>query len=440
MPDLAPLRRLLIVSPHFPPANTPDQQRVRMSLPYFREFGWEPTVLAVDAAQLEAPLDPLQEMTVPRDIAIIRVRALPAPWTRRVGFGNIAYRAWFQLKAAGDRILRDRQFDLVYFSTTQFVATALGRRWQRRFGVPFVVDVQDPWRTDYYERAGAPRPPGGWKYRFARWQATRLEERSWRPAAGFVSVSEDYLAQLRSRYAWFASRPAAVIPFGASEADFALVREHPEIAPAFIREPGTVCVVSVGAIGPIMRQALERLFDGVAELRRRTPAAAARLRFYFIGTSYAPRGRAELSVTPLAESKGVGDLVREQPDRVGYFTSIKTLLAADAIVIPGSDDRGYNPSKTALCFLAEKPVLVLTLAGSTLERTARELGFATVAHCPAQSGDQTPADFLGELLANPASAQLLKRDIGAFRATHTAQARTRQQCELFERVLASPHE
>ena len=39
--------RVLIVSPHFPPVNAPDHQRVRMSLPYLGEFGWEGHVLTV---------------------------------------------------------------------------------------------------------------------------------------------------------------------------------------------------------------------------------------------------------------------------------------------------------------------------------------------------------------------------------------------------------
>ncbi len=48
------MRRVLIVSPHFPPTNAPDHQRVRMSLPYFQENGWEPVVLAVTADGVSA--------------------------------------------------------------------------------------------------------------------------------------------------------------------------------------------------------------------------------------------------------------------------------------------------------------------------------------------------------------------------------------------------
>jgi len=430
------MRRVLIISPHFPPTNAPDHQRVRMSLPYFKENGWEAVVLAVEASAAAAPVDPLLATTVPRDVSVHRVGALPASLTRLAGLGSVAYRAWFQLKSAGDRLLREGGFDLVYFSTTQFVATVLGRRWQKKFGVPFVVDIQDPWRTDYYERPGAPPPPGGWKYRFARAQAARLEERSWRSAAGFVSVSEDYLSQLRARYPWFGTKPAAFIPFGAPEADFELARTHPEWAPAFVREPGAVHLVSVGAVGPIMRTALECLFAGVRNLRAIAPRDAACLRLHFIGTSYAGP-RAEPSVLPVAQACGVAELVREVTGRVGYFTAISTLLAADAVVIPGSDDPAYNPSKIAGSFLAGKPTLALTPAGSALDRMVSELGFATVARWPAPDGVAGVTEFLRQQLAQPRAASTALPNWKLFAATHTARTRTRQQCELFAQALAT---
>lgn len=431
------MRRVLIVSPHFPPTNAPDHQRVRMSLPYFAENGWEPVVLAVDAAQVEGPRDPWLAETLPAGVEIHRTGALPARWARRVGFGNIAYRAWFQLRAAGDRLLAGKRFDLVYFSTTQFVATTLGARWRKKFGVPFVVDIQDPWRTDYYERPGAPRPPGGWKYRFARWQAERLEERAWRDAAGFVSVSENYLVQLRGRYPWFAQKPARVIPFGAPEADFDFVRNRADIAPAFAREPGKIHLVNVGAVGPIMRTAIERLCASLAALRASDPGLVMRLRFHFIGTSYAAGGRAEPSVAPVAAAHGVGDLVEEQTARVPYFVALKTMLAADALVVPGSDDPGYNPSKLAPCFLAAKPVLALAPPGSTFEHTVQELGFATLVSTASATPEVAVRDFLRTLLPSPSTALPAMRNQARFETTHTARARTRQQCELLAEALAT---
>jgi hypothetical protein len=164
-------KKVLIVSPHFPPINAPDMQRVRMSLPYYRRFGWEPVVLTVDERWQEGALEPELLVTIPADVRVVRVRAAPAAWTRRIGIGALGLRAWPYLLRRGARLLRREKFDLVFFSTSQFITYSLGRLWKARYGVPYVIDVQDPWRTDFYDKPGAPPPPGGWKYRFARLQA-----------------------------------------------------------------------------------------------------------------------------------------------------------------------------------------------------------------------------------------------------------------------------
>ena len=169
-------RRVLIVSPHFPPINAPDHQRVRMSLPYFEEFGWRPTVLAVRPEDTEGTDDPLLERTLPDLIEIIRTGALPVRWTRRLGLGNLALRALPAFWRAGNRLLARERFDAVYFSTTMFAVMALGPLWRRRFGVPYILDFQDPWIQNYYNQPGAGPPPGG---RFK----TRVQPVS-RPAAG----------------------------------------------------------------------------------------------------------------------------------------------------------------------------------------------------------------------------------------------------------------
>jgi glycosyltransferase involved in cell wall biosynthesis len=430
------MRRVLIVSPHFPPSNAPDHQRVRTSLPYFRQFGWEPVVLAVDARQVEAPLDPLLGADLPDHQQVERVNAWPAALTRRFGLGNVAYRAWFQLHSAGADLLRAGKFDLVYFSTTQFVATALGPKWRRRFGVPYVVDIQDPWRTDYYERPGAPRPPGGWKYRLARRQADRLEERAWRDAAGFISVSEDYLVQLRSRYPWFSAKPSATIPFGAAERDFRSASARDDVRPAFVREPGTLNLASVGAIGPIMQDSIRHLFAAVRELRATNPSLVNRLRFHFIGTSYATANQAAETVAPIAAQFGLADLVREKCERVGYFAALKTMLAADALLIPSSNDLAYNPSKIATCFLAAKPTLVLAPPNSATERAVQELAFAVISHVGDPLRPSAINSFL-ETLARDPDALVTGRNVTLFGQTHSAEARTRQQCELLDRALAA---
>jgi hypothetical protein len=429
-------KRVLIVSPHFPPVNAPDAQRARMSLPYFRDFGWEPVILAVNPKRVTGPMEPRLVSALPADVAVHRCGALPARFTRLAGLGSLGPRAWLHLRAAGAKLLRRERFDLVFFSTTQSLAFTLGPRWKKKFGTPFIVDVQDPWRTDYYERTGAPAPPGGWKYRFAHWQAEHLEEPTFRPAAGFVSVSEAYLRQLRARYPWFADKPAVVLPFGASAADFAFARNDTTLTPAFRREPGCVYLVSVGAAGPIMSGALHALFAALRAFRDERPALAARLQLHFIGTSYAPSAQAMPTVKPIAEAHGVGDLVIEQPTRIGYFESLKTMLAADALLLLGSDDPGYTPSKIAPYFLADRPVLALVPAGSSAHARLDELSFARVVSLPATNNGQHARDFFAALVANPSRLQTGTRNTALFDAQFTARAGTGRLCEFFDRALS----
>ena len=125
-------RRVLIVSPHFPPINAPDHQRVRMSLPYFEEFGWRPTVLAVRPEDTEGSADPWLEHTLPTNVEVIRTTALPVRWTRRIGLGNLGLRALVPFWREGNKLLGRERFDAVYFSTTMFPVMALGPWWRRR--------------------------------------------------------------------------------------------------------------------------------------------------------------------------------------------------------------------------------------------------------------------------------------------------------------------
>jgi len=99
--DPLPLKKVLIISPHFPPINAPDMQRVRMSLPYYRALGWEPIVLCVGEAWQDGVREPELEQTIPSDVRVVRVPALPLRWTRFIGIRNIRLRCWLHFRSPG---------------------------------------------------------------------------------------------------------------------------------------------------------------------------------------------------------------------------------------------------------------------------------------------------------------------------------------------------
>src|SRR5215831_9354489 len=145
------MRTVLIVSPHFPPVSTPDMHRIRVSLPYFQEFGWNPLVLAVDPGRVGRLVEPALSETVPAGVPVTRVGALPSNVTRKLGIRDVGLRSFGHLLRAGIQMIRDERPDLLYFSTTVFWTLPLARIWKQRFDVPVVIDMQDPWASDYYD-------------------------------------------------------------------------------------------------------------------------------------------------------------------------------------------------------------------------------------------------------------------------------------------------
>ena len=171
-----------------------------MVLPWLCEFGWEATVLAVKPEYVQGVHDECLAKTLPPDLRVVWTNALSTRWTRCLGVRSLAYRAGRYLRHAGSELLRCEPFDALFFSTTVFPTMAFGPEWKRQFRVPYVLDFQDPWLSDYYEEHPQQRPPGGrLKYAFARWRAKCLEPRqSAKPH--IVCVSPAYPPMFQRRY------------------------------------------------------------------------------------------------------------------------------------------------------------------------------------------------------------------------------------------------
>lgn len=428
------MKRVLIISPSFPPINAPDMQRIRMSLAHYKDSGWEPVVLAIDPQSHGGTSEDSLLATIPAGIIVHRIKALSLGWTRWFGLGNLGWRSWCRLLTAGAQIIRREKIDLVFFSNTQFVTFTLGRIWRRWLGVPYVIDLQDPWLTDYYTGPRRKERPGGWKYDFAHLQARLLEGWSLRRMSALMSVSPNYIAKLNSRYKWFSAIPSQVIGFGASESDFAAARALPPANPA---APDLVRILSTGAAGPIMQPALRILFDGLAGLQPRPQPQALRLEF--VGTSYAGAGHAQSTVLPLARAAGIEDLVTENPLRLGLLESLRAQANAQALLLLGSMDSAYSASKLYPYFLSGRPVLAIVLKGSVLEKQLRELSFATIVSFDETGGTSVTRSqiqsFLQNALAGFKGITMPARNTDLFRREYLAPALTARQCALFDAAL-----
>ena len=428
------------MTPNWPPISCPDLHRVRMALPHFAEFGWEPLILKIDPEQQEGIKDPELCRTVPAAVRTWQAGCLPLWMTGWAGLRNVGLRSYFHLARLGQRIVRDESPDVAFFSTTMFPLMTLGQTWHKRHGLPFVLDFQDPWyREERVTGSGA----GGagnsrkaaFKARLANWVAAILEPFTLRRAAHVVSVSPAYPKMLMARYPWLSQRQFTVLPFGAADCDFQYLMANNVRQRSFDPRDGMRHWVYVGVCIPRMAIALKSFFAALAGLLASRSELRNRLRVHFIGTNYAPRDRAVKTVEPLAAEEGLGDVVTEVTDRIPYFEALQCLLDADALFVPGLDDPAYAASKIFPYILARKPLLAVFHEESSVVDVLEKTRAGTLVRF--QSGEAVKA-VAGRIeatgwLTDPA-AHAPDTDWAAFKP-YTAREMTRRLCTMFDNVV-----
>ncbi|MDN3548743.1 glycosyltransferase [Mucilaginibacter aquaedulcis] len=368
-------KKLLIISPYFPPVNAADMQRVRMSLPYFAENGWDVEVVAVAPQYTDINQDELLLQTVPDSVIVHHVKALRKQFTSKLGLGSIALRSFWYYKQKVNHLLKTRHYDLIYFSTTQFPVCVLGAYWKKRFGIPYVIDLQDPWHSDYYlHKNKKDRPPKYWfSYRLNKY----LEPIALKNADGLISVSQAYIVQIQTRYPEITSIPTAVITFGGFAADMGVALSNRGLFKPLLPEH-TINIVYIGRGGKDFHLAISPFFEAFSAAIKNHPKQYADFRFHFIGTSYATSGQGRPTIMPLARQFGLESFVIEQTDRISYYHTLITLLKANALFIPGSDDPAYTGSKIYPYLLCRKPLLAILHKESSAGQILKACGAAHV--------------------------------------------------------------
>ena len=433
------MKKVLIVSPHFPPVNAPDMQRVRLALPYFKAQGWEPTVLSVHPDSVEgAVIEQRLLETYPPGVRVIRVKGMPARYTRWLGLGSLWWRCRPALRQAGDRLLATEHFDLVFFSTTQFDVFTLGPHWRRRFGVPYILDYQDPWINDYYHRTGT-RPPGGYlKFGFSQFLARRIEPSVLRSASGVIAVSAAYGPELHRLYPWFPASSVRTIPFGAAAADIEIARLHPPATPLVPFDDGNFHHMYAGRCGPDMTIALTSIFRAFKRYLASHPSEASKHRFHFIGTDYAPPPLGRYWALPIAKQEGITPYLTEHCYRVAYFDALHYLVRADALMVVGSNDPTYSASKIFPYLLARRPVITVAHDQSAMITLARGQRIINTYGFNEQTDIDTLSEKIWEEWFANGGCQRLHIGDPSLLAAHTAEKMTAALVSVFNDSLQNP--
>jgi hypothetical protein len=291
--------------------------------------------------------------------------------------------------------------------------------------------MQDPWHSDYYkDKPRVERPAKYWfSYRLNKY----LEPMAIKKVDGLISVSENYINKLKIRYPLIKDIPAATITFGAFNPDLKIAVDNRHEFRSLI-QPGFKNIVYVGRGGNDMHKAIRPAFEALKKGLSIQPELFSKIKFYFIGTSYAPQGQGNATILPLAREYGIENSVTEITDRISYYHSLVTLLQADALFIPGSDDPQYTASKIYPYLLTQKPLLAIFNKNSNaVEILSSCAKNATV--LTSDEGQQALTDKLYQLLHQWANNIFSPVSLSKHFEEYSAENLTGKQVQLFEHAL-----
>jgi hypothetical protein len=425
------LKKILFISPNFPPVNAADMHRVRQLLFHFDKNRYSIDIISirpefVDAYSLDAQL--LQNMLV--NFNLHQVGAFQAWHTKRFGIGSLSLRSFLHFRNMGNKLIKKNRYDLIFFSTTATHLLYLGTYWKKKYKIPFVLDIQDPWVNEYYlSKPRHEQPP---KYTFNLKIDKYLESKTIPEASAIISVSGKYNDYFKSKYKLSKDVILETIPFGVEESDFTF-----PISNDFNGfKSGKFNIVYVGRGGHDLQQSILVLFKSFKLGLLDHNFKFSKIHFYFIGTSYATKGNGVKTIEPLAINMGIGEFVTEIPDRVSYFESISLMKSADLLFIPGSTDERYTPSKLYPCLLTGKPILSISNKKSEMNELASKISLFSLFHFNDENMEEVLNKIANSILMHLNGDMIISDIPKSLIALFSAQSMTQKVFSVFENILS----
>jgi hypothetical protein len=367
------VKTVVLVAPHFLPSFLPSVHRARLLAYHLPEFGWKPIILTTDPKYYECQLDDELLDLLPDGLEVIRVGAFPTHPVRIVGDVGLRSLPWYY--RAIRKLAAEREIDFLHITVPSYMAALLGPRVQRKLGIPYGIDYIDPW---------IPETPTGDRVLSKAWiahcLARLLEPVAVRRARLITGINKAYFSSVLSRNPKLLKRAVtAGMPYGSSDRDFDALRKKPRDPFLFNPFDGKLHIMYAGALLPKAFSVLDRLLAALVVLRERNPGLAGRVQFHFVGTGLfegdPTRGHC---VQPRVERYGLEEMVKEVPSRIKYLDVLNHLQQSSAILILGSTEIHYSPSKIYQGVMARRPMFVLLHESSTAVAALRESRAAEV--------------------------------------------------------------
>jgi hypothetical protein len=362
------VKKILLISPHYPPSNLAAVHRTRLFAQHLPSFGWEPIILTVHEDYYEETLDWNLVKLLPQNQRIEKVSALPVTKPRLVG--DIGLRGFYQLRKRALQLIKTEKIDFVLILIPSFYVSLIGPYLHRKTGVRYGIDYIDPW-VHVFPGSDKTFSRHWWSTKLAQW----LEPKAVKYASLITGCAEGYYEGVVKRNPHLLKRTVfGAMPYGGEAKDHELVPSL-HLKPYLFQKNYKLQFVYAGALLPKAYSVLSAVFEAVAENRE----LFAETEFHFIGTGKAANDATSFTVRPIAEKFGLWQqIVFEYPKRIPYLDVLIHLNSAGAVFILGSTEPHYTPSKTYQAVLSKKPIMALLHSASSAVSVLNETGAGMV--------------------------------------------------------------
>ena len=362
------VKKILIITPHYPPSNLAAVHRSRLFAQHLPAFGWEPIIVTAHEDYYEEELDWNLHKLLPAGQRIEKVKAFKITKPRLIG--DIGLRAFYQLRKKALQLVKEQQIDFVLIPIPSFYISLIGPYLYKKTGVKYGIDYIDPWVHQF---------PGSDKLFSRHWFSTQiakwLEPKAIKHASLITGVAEGYYkAVIERNPSLQATCIFGAMPYGGEAADHELLKKL-QLKPYLFQKNEKLQIVYAGAMLPKAYGPLEAIFQSIAANK----TLFEKVEFHFIGTGKLANDANSYTIKPLAEKYKLWQrVVFEYPKRIPYMDVLIHLDAADGVFILGSTEPHYTPSKSYQAVLSGKPVLAVLHSESTAVKMLEQSGAGIV--------------------------------------------------------------
>lgn len=356
------LKKILIISPHFPPSNLTAVHRARFFANHLPHFGWEPIILTVHEKFYEENLDWNLHKLLPKSLRVEKANAIKVTKPRIIG--DIGLRAFRSVYTKAKELIKKEKIDFLYITIPSFYGALWGRWLHESTGILYGIDYIDPWVHQF---------PGSNKIFSRHWFATKvasfLEPIAVKKASLISGVAQSYYEDVIKRNPKLEKSCRFVaIPYGSERSDHEAV-EKMDLQPYLFQKSGKFQMVYAGAMLPKAYTLLEKIFAAILK----APEIFKDVEFHFIGTGKSTSDPKGFNIKHMAEKYGLWQKsIFEYPARIPYLDVLVHLNAADGVFILGSTEPHYTPSKVYQAVLSQKAILAVLHQDSTAVKVIRD--------------------------------------------------------------------